>query len=112
MILMISSQGNSVNSKPNPRFGRTPWFIKYHTADGTWTAVENPAMNEPGGAGVAAAQCLIDQTTEVAISGRFGPNASRALQAAGIKCYVFDNESESVNKVIEQFSAGQLKESR
>lgn len=103
MNLMISSQGKSLQSQPNPRFGRTPVYIQYNTDDGSWEAFTNPAMEQSGGAGVAASQFLIDKNTHVAISGRFGPNAFQVLSAAGIKMLTFDEDSQTIQEVIDHY---------
>ena len=108
MILMISSHGNTLESQPNPKFGRTPIFILYNLDDDTWQALENPAITAQGGAGVAASQFLIDQGAQVAISARFGPNAYQALNAAGIKMLTFDDNQETIQSVIEAYKSGDL----
>ncbi|MDY6868299.1 MAG: NifB/NifX family molybdenum-iron cluster-binding protein [Chloroflexota bacterium] len=108
MILIISSQGNKLESPANPRFGRTPWFIRYDTQDGTWQAFENQAVHQRGGAGVAAAQFLIDKGVEAAISGHFGPNAHQALSAGDVNMYTFNDEQQTVQEIIKGFQAGSL----
>jgi len=110
MIIMISAQGNELESQVNPRFGRTPWFIKYDTREKAWEAYENQAVFQRGGAGVSAAQFLIDQGVQVAISGAFGPNASQALSAGNIKMVTFDNEQLTVQEIIDAYQAGNLQE--
>lgn len=111
MIIMISSQGKSIDSQPNPRFGRTSYFIKYDLDKDSWSAFENMAVSQRGGAGVAAAQFLIDHKTNIAISGHFGPNAYQTLNAAGITMQTF-NEGDfgSIKDVIEGYKKNQLKE--
>ena len=108
MILMISSHGDTLESQPNPRFGRTPIFILYNLDDDTWQSLKNPAITAQGGAGVAASQFLIDHGTQVAISGRFGPNAHQALNAAGIEMLTFDDSLETIQSVIEAYKSGDL----
>lgn len=110
MFLIISSQGKSLKSKPNPRFGRAEFFIKYNLDDETWEALENPAASQSGGAGVAASQFLVNQNVEVAISGRFGPNADRALTSANIKMLTFDNSFNSIMDVINAYQQNELEE--
>ena len=110
MILSISSQGETLNSQPNPRFGRTPYFIQYDLDKKTWQAFPNEALPQSGGAGVAASQFLIDHGSEVAISGRFGPNAHRALKSAGIRMFVFNDHTVTISEVIDAFTHDQLEE--
>jgi len=109
MIIFITSQGDSKNSKPNPHFGRTPMFIKYNLEDDTSEPLINDAASEPGGAGVAAAQLLIDHHAAAVVSGSFGPNAYRSLNAAGIKMFTFNRDYDTVNEVVEAYKNGALK---
>jgi predicted Fe-Mo cluster-binding NifX family protein len=101
MILFISSLGNSIGDQVSGRFGRCPWFIRYDSQDESWRGLQNSAPSQAHGAGVAAAQFLIDNGCQVAISGRFGPNAQQTLSAAGIEMLNFENESLKVSNVIE-----------
>jgi predicted Fe-Mo cluster-binding NifX family protein len=110
MNLMISSQGETLESQANPKFGRTPFFIKYDLEDQSWNAYPNAAINQRGGAGVAASQFIIDQGAVVAISGRFGPNAYSALKSAGIKLMTFDGFDLTISDVINAYTNNQLKE--
>jgi predicted Fe-Mo cluster-binding NifX family protein len=108
MIILISSNDNSLASRVNPRFGRAPWFIRYDTEDDSWHAFENQAVSQRGGAGVAAAQFAVDQSIQAVVSGNFGPNAQQALSAGGIEMYTFDSDQTSVKEVIQAFKAGNL----
>ena len=112
MIILISSEGENIESQPCTRFGRTPYFIKYNLDDNSWEPIQNKATMESGGAGVAASQLLIDHKVSAALSGRFGPNAHRALSSAGIQMFTFDGSYQSVQNVIEGFKNKQLKEAR
>lgn len=64
---------------------RTPYFL-FHE-DGTDTVVPNPAANAPGGAGIQAAQFLVDSGADVLITVRCGQNAAEVFHAAGMKLY-------------------------
>ncbi len=108
MNIMLSTQGKTLNSPVNPRFGRSPFFIQFNTDTDEWAAYENPAQSQSGGAGVAAAQFLIDHDTSVAISGRFGPNAHSALTAAGIQMLSFSDEGQTAQDVIDAYQQGRL----
>lgn len=108
MIIFISSLGSSIEDQVSARFGRCPWLIRYNSADSTWHALQNSADSQAHGAGVAAAQTLIDNGCQIAISGRFGPNAHQALSAAGIKLFTFEDESLKVSDVIQLWREDQL----
>jgi predicted Fe-Mo cluster-binding NifX family protein len=110
MILIISSFGKTVDSMPNPRFGRTDFFIKYNTEMDDWEPLENPAVSQSGGAGIAASQFLVNQNASAAISGHFGPNAYRALSSANIKMYTFNNSYETIEDVVKGYKQNSLEE--
>ena len=110
MILFISSFGKTLESSPNPRFGRTDLFIKYNTKMDVWEPLENPAVSQSGGAGIAASQFLVNQHASVAISGHFGPNAYRALSSAKIKMVTFSNSQETIEDVVEAYKQNSLEE--
>ena len=108
MVIMISSQDNTLDSQPSLRFGRAPYYIEYHLETDTWKAFPNQAVNQRGGAGIAAAQFLSDKQVDVALSGRFGPNAFQALSDADIKMLTFDTTYDTITAVIEGYKAGEL----
>lgn len=108
MILFITTQGNTLESRFNTKFGRTPWFIQFDSESGEWEAFENNATSQAHGAGVAAAQFLIDRGAQAVISGRFGPNAYQALSTAGITMLAQPDDSKSTQEVIDLWQAGQL----
>jgi predicted Fe-Mo cluster-binding NifX family protein len=49
--------------------------------------LDNPATRSTGGAGIRAAQMLIDQSVKVIIAPRYGENAARVLIDGGIRVY-------------------------
>jgi len=62
---------------------RAPYFLLRE--DGQDTVVENPAAQAPGGAGIQAAQFLVDQGVNVLVTVRCGQNAADVFKAAGMK---------------------------
>jgi len=92
------------------RFGRAPIFIKYQIEQETWEAMRNDAVEQRGGAGVKAAQLMLDHNTTHVLTGHFGPNAHQALSAAGIKMVTFDSTYSTVSDVIEAFKNNLLTE--
>jgi len=110
MIIMISSKGNTLQSQPSLRFGRAPFYIEYNLSDDAWNAHKNEAVKASSGAGVAASQYIINHQASAVISGRFGPNAQRALSYANIKMLTFDETYDTIQSVIEGYKSNQLKE--
>jgi len=87
MKIGISSTGKDVSSLTDLRFGRCDCFAVYNTDDNSYRFIDNQAQNAGGGAGIAAAQQMIDEDVEVILTGNMGPNAYNVIMNAGIKLY-------------------------
>lgn len=108
MIILITVQQGDINSPVDDRFGRAAWFLRVDTETQNWQAMENPARNNRGGAGVAAAQFAADQKVNAVISGDFGPNAVAVLEAAGIQMIRFPKDGLTGNDVVKMYGQGGL----
>ncbi|MBC8509582.1 MAG: NifB/NifX family molybdenum-iron cluster-binding protein [Chloroflexi bacterium] len=106
MKIAISANSNSIDSQFSPRFGRCDFFILIDSETREWEAYPNPAASTRGGAGPKAIQFIADKGAEVIISGRYGPSAFSALEAAGLQAYLA--EDGAVNQVFDKFLAGEL----
>jgi predicted Fe-Mo cluster-binding NifX family protein len=107
MKILITTVSPNIESEVDPRFGRGAYFLIVDPETFEWQAAPNPAISAPGGAGIQAAQFVVDHQCGAVISGDFGPNAYDALKAAGVPMYLFGSSS-TVKDVIERFMAGQL----
>lgn len=108
MILFISAKQSSLESPIDERFGRAPWLVKLDTATNQWEAYSNPGANQSSGAGVAAAQFVIDLKGDAIISGDYGPHAASAFRIAKIEMRLFSNDVSTVQKAIDYFLQGKL----
>lgn len=106
MKIIITSTSNKIDQPFNPRFGRADYFILVDSETREWEAFANPAADARGGAGPQAVQFIAEKGAEVVISGRYGPSAFTALEAAGIKAYIANGGT--VNEVFEKYLAGAL----
>ena len=70
---------------------RAPYF--WFREDGTDTIVENPAAKANSGAGIQAAQFLVDNHVNVLITVRCGQNAADVFKAADMKIYKSANKA-------------------
>lgn len=107
MKIVISATSNKINQSFNPRFGRADYFILIDSETREWEATPNPAADASGGAGPQAVQFIADKGVEAVISGRYGPSAFSALEAATIQAYIA--KEGTVTEVLDQFLAGELK---
>jgi len=85
-----------------PSFGRAPFFSITDTACGSSEVVENKAAASEGGAGIRAAQAVLDMGAEALITPRLGENAAKVLKMAGIKLYgpKFDGVEANVSALL------------
>jgi predicted Fe-Mo cluster-binding NifX family protein len=108
MKVAVCSSGNTLESPVDPRFGRCAYFVLVDTNDMSFTAIQNPGSMMSSGAGIQAAQAVSGAGAEAVVAGNFGPNAYRALAAAGIKVYL--GTAGTVGQVVELLKNGQLQE--
>ena len=108
MKIIITASSDKIDQPFNPRFGRAEYFILIDSKTREAQAFANPAAGARGGAGPQAVQFVASQQPKAVISGRFGPNAFSALEAAGIKAYIAS--SGTVSEVLDQFLTDQLTE--
>jgi predicted Fe-Mo cluster-binding NifX family protein len=106
MKIVVTAEGNDLNSPTNPRFGRCPTFIFVETDTLVFEAFPNPAVSASGGAGIQAAQFVVEQGAGAVLTGNLGPNAADVFGAAGVPVY-FNNES-TVQAAVEAFKTGRL----
>ena len=107
MKIVVTTIAPNIAADVDPRFGRSACLIVVDAETMRWSAHPNPGAGASGGAGTVAAQFVAEQGAEAAISGDFGPNAYRALQAAGVSMYVL-GQSRTAHEAIERFKSGQL----
>lgn len=108
MKIGLSSSGKDLGSSLDLRFGRAPYFIIYDLETNEYETIKNKGAQASGGAGIAAAQQLIDQSIEAVITSRVGPNAHELLVDSDIKIY--EGESISGKELIDSYKKGELEE--
>lgn len=106
MKVAVTAQGRDLDAMVDPRFGRCQYFLFIDTQSGALDAETNPAREAAGGAGIQAAQRVVDKGVEAVVTGFVGPNASRVLQAAGVK--VYGNAAGTVRGALEKMKEGKL----
>lgn len=108
MKIAVSATGKDLHCEIDPRFGRCQYFIFIDPETMEFEALENEGLIASGGAGVQAAQSVVQKGANAVITGNLGPNAASALSASGIKVYLVPGGT--VKEVIETFKAGKLQE--
>jgi len=107
MKICITSEGKTLDSKVDPRFGRCQYFIIVETDTLEFEAIQNPNIEAMGGAGIQSAQLVASKKVKAVLTGNVGPNAFQTLSTAGIDIYT--GVSGSIKEVIEAYKSGKLK---
>lgn len=106
MKIVIPVDDKSMESTVCISFGRTPYFLIYNTETKESIFLENSAAASQGGAGIKAAQTVVDSGVEALLTPRCGENAAEVIKAANIKIYKTTNSS--INDMITSFESGKL----
>jgi len=106
MKIAVTTNGKDLDAPISPIFGRCSIYILVDTETMEFEALENPAIGAPGGAGIQAAQFIVNRGAQAVVTGNVGPNAFGVLQAANITVYLFGNAT--VRHAVEAYNAGQL----
>ena len=73
MKIAITCQGKSLEDALDQRFGRATNILLVDTETHFIDVIDNEAMAPSGGAGIAAAQKMVDQGVTAVITGQIGP---------------------------------------
>jgi predicted Fe-Mo cluster-binding NifX family protein len=109
MKVAISSTAPKLDAPLDQRFGRCPYFIVVDPQSEKFEVLNNQAAMMSGGAGIQAAQMVVNSGAGAVITGHLGPNAADTLAAGGVKTYL--GASGTVREAMQQYKAGQLQES-
>ena len=97
MKIVMPVDNNSIETNVCISFGRSPYFLVYDTETEKREFIENTAVSSRGGAGIRAAQIILDTGAEVVITLRCGQNAADVLEEGKIKIYKSLNASAEDN---------------
>jgi predicted Fe-Mo cluster-binding NifX family protein len=106
MKIAIPVDEKSMETNVCMSFGRTPYFLIYNTETKANIFLDNSAAASQGGAGIKAAQTVVDHQVRALLTPRCGENAAEVIKAADIKIYKTINDSVQDN--IDAFNEGRL----
>ena len=107
MKIIVTSQGETLESTVDPRFGRAKYFMVVDTNTDEYQAVANTQnLNAIQGAGIQAGQAALDLGAMAVITGHVGPKAFATLMAAKIEIY--SNATGTVKDAVAAYKAGTL----
>lgn len=107
MKIAFSTSGHSMCDLLDRRFGRAARFLIFDTVTHTETLIDNTQnLNSAQGAGIQAAQHIVNSGAEAIITGHTGPKAFKVMQVAGIPVYY--TTATALNDALTAFQAGSL----
>jgi predicted Fe-Mo cluster-binding NifX family protein len=106
VIIVIAANATNLDAPASPVFGRCPAYVFVDTESMQFEGVENPAIGTASGAGIQAAQFVIERGAQAVVTDNVGPNAFNVFQSAGVPIYL--SGSGTVREMAEAFKAGQL----
>lgn len=107
-LAIMASDNKGLQSKVAQRFGRAPYLVIVNVETEKSKVKKNQAAAESSGAGIVAAQTVLDENVEAVIGGNFGPKAFDSLKAGQIKLYSVSGVT--VEEALVKFKQGELEE--
>lgn len=107
MKIAVTSKGVDLDSEVDPRFGRAAYILVVDSETRSFEVLDNSEnVNAFKGAGIQAAKMVSDAGAEVLLTGYCGPNAFKAMQAAGVG--VANDAAGTVKEAIAFYEAGEM----
>jgi predicted Fe-Mo cluster-binding NifX family protein len=106
--LIITTTGQTLDAPMDRRFGRAAHFLLYDLETEAYRILDNDQnLQAAQGAGIQAAQNVVNSGAQAVITGHCGPKAFRVLSAANVAIY--NCGADTVADAIDQYKSGQLK---
>ncbi|MDD2234949.1 MAG: NifB/NifX family molybdenum-iron cluster-binding protein [Desulfitobacteriaceae bacterium] len=106
MKIAIPVDEKTLESNVCASFGRAPYFLIYDTEAKESVFIDNSAAASTGGAGIKAAQTIVDNQVNALLTPRCGQNAAEVIKSADIE--IFKTTAASVKDNIAAFTDGKL----
>lgn len=107
MKVVVTAQGRNLDSPVDPRFGRAQYFLLIDTETGQFTAHGNVQnLNAAQGAGIQAAQTIVQLGAEAVLTGNVGPKAFATLQAGQVA--IHPGTAGTVRQALEAWRSGRI----
>jgi len=107
MKVCITSLGPNLDSFTDPRFGRAQYFLILDEKGKLEEVLANPGIRAMGGAGIAAAQAIVNKGVGILITGNIGPNAFGVLNISKVQIFLTP-PGLSIRKVFEMWKENKL----
>ncbi len=107
MKIAVPAAEKDIQSQVSITFGRSLYFIIVESDTMDFQAIENQAVNAQGGAGILAAQTVLDSGAEVLVTPHLGQNAADVLKRADIE--IMQAVPGTVKDLVDMYKNGELK---
>lgn len=108
MKIAICAQSNDLEATVDSRFGRTAFFAVYDDVEKQWEFIANHQnLQAAQGAGIQAAQTVVDVDADMLIAVNVGPKAMAALGVNGVAIFKID-PGQTVQQVLTEYQTGNL----
>ena len=110
MKIVFTTKGTTWDSKMDPRFGRTEYFLLFDEITKELVHIDNKdSANDAHGVGPKSAQKLFEMEADVLITGNGpGGNAATVLEKAGMDIYIGAGDM-TVKDAFDAYKTGKLK---
>jgi predicted Fe-Mo cluster-binding NifX family protein len=102
MKTVITSSGNGTSAQFDKRFGRAAWFCVYDEETKEITFFNNGNISASNGAGVRAAERMVELGVGKVISGDFGPKAKDLLDKFDVQMVIIQGDDLTVEEIIQK----------
>jgi predicted Fe-Mo cluster-binding NifX family protein len=99
MKIAVPSEGNTIDRSVCQSFGRTFYFAVVDSETLEYKVIDNQAVSSQGGAGIKAAQAVVDSGAGAVVTFHCGQNAADVLKAAElwVRLLMPKNAQDAVN---------------
>ncbi len=107
MKIAITTEGKDLSAPIDQRFGRAGGFVIYDTQSHEFSINDNTQnLNAAQGAGIQAAQNVVNLGAQAVITGHCGPKAFKVLSASGVK--VYSSNAATIEEALTLFNENKL----
>jgi len=109
MKIVVATTAGGLDDTVSPVFGRSPTFTIVDVEGKkikNSSVIQNQYAGAMGGAGIQAAQTVINQGAKAVIAGNYGPNASMVFNQAGVE--MVSAQGISVRDAVSKYLEGEL----
>lgn len=104
MRIAITSQGNSLESQLDQRFGHCKFFVIYDKQTGALEIIPNPYSEAEEQAGTLSARLLALKNVNKIVSGEFGIKVKPILDSLNIQMIMYKNQNIAIGSIIDMLN--------